>query len=42
MQWRELGWLLAILAVFALDYVPWGTLIRLAKEETKKPPKNVI
>ena len=42
MQWRELGWLLAIFAVFVLVYMPWGILIRLAKEETEKPPKDVI
>jgi hypothetical protein len=42
MEWRELGWLLAVLAVFALVCMPWGLLFRLAKEETKKPPKDVI
>jgi hypothetical protein len=41
MEWRELGWLIAVLAVFGLNCVPWGTLIRLAKEEAKKP-KDVI
>ena len=40
MQWRELGWLLAIFAVFLLAYVPWGLLIRLAKEGTKKPRRT--
>jgi hypothetical protein len=42
MEWRESGWLLAILAIFALEGVPWGTLISWAKEEGKKPPKDVI
>jgi hypothetical protein len=40
MEWRELGWLLAILAVFALECVP--ALISLAKEESKERPKDVI
>ncbi len=42
MEWRELGWLLALFAVFVLVYVPWGTLIGWAKEEINKRPKDVI
>jgi hypothetical protein len=42
MKWRELGWLVAILAVFVLVYVPWGTLISWAKEEIKSRPKDGI
>jgi len=43
MQWRELGWLRAIFAVFLLVYMPWNTLIDLAKEEIKSSrKKNVL
>ncbi|HEV2468237.1 MAG TPA: hypothetical protein VGS78_03510 [Candidatus Sulfotelmatobacter sp.] len=42
MKWPELGWLVAILAVFVLVDLPWGALVGWAKEEIKKPPKDVI
>jgi hypothetical protein len=41
MSWRDLGLLIAV-AVFMLECVPWGTLIRWAKEETEQPSRNVI
>ena len=40
MEWRELGWMFAILAIFALEFAP--TLISLAKEEIKERSKDVI
>jgi hypothetical protein len=42
MRWRELGLVVAFLAGFALHGAPWGTLIRWAKEDIKKRPKDVI
>jgi hypothetical protein len=38
----RITWLLAVLAVFALAYMPWGTLISWAKEEIEEPPRDVI
>jgi hypothetical protein len=37
MAWQELKWLLPLIAVVLLEYVPWGLLFRLSKEETEKP-----
>ena len=38
MAWQEFKWLIPLIAVF----VPWGLLLRLAKKDTKRPPKDVI
>jgi hypothetical protein len=42
MAWQELKWLIPLIAVFMVEFVPWGLLFSLAKEETKKHPKDVI
>jgi hypothetical protein len=42
MAWQELKWLLPLIAVVLLEYVPWGLLFRLSKEETEKPWKDVV
>ena len=42
MAWQEVKWILLPLLIFLFVYVPWGSLIRLAKEEAKRPPKDVI
>jgi hypothetical protein len=43
MTWRDALSILGFLLLVALFWVPWGSLIDLAKEEIKsKPRKDVI
>jgi hypothetical protein len=42
MTWQEGKWMLLILLVVLVGVVPWNTLIDLAREEAKKPPKDVL
>jgi hypothetical protein len=41
MTWHEVKWALLILLA-VLVWVPWNTLIGWAREEAKKPPKDVL
>ncbi len=40
MTWHEIKWVLPILLVLLVEGVPF--LIDLAREEAKKPPKDVL
>jgi hypothetical protein len=42
MTWHEVKWVLLIPLVVLVGVVPWNTLIDLAREEAKKPPKDVL